>query len=529
VPAPVAPASQDTCFFGHPRGLSTLFFTELWERFSFYGMRAILILFMTAPLAAGGLAFDTAKAGVIYGAYTALVYMVALPGGWLADRFLGQRRATLYGGIVIMSGHLSLAVPTLASFYLGLALLVVGTGLLKPNISTMVGQLYAPEDARRDAGFSIYYMGINIGAFLAPLACGWLGQSQQFRDLLSSAGIEPGAAWHFGFGLAAIGMFIGLLQYLRGGKHLGAAGLEPIRPSGPGAEARQRRQLALGLLVALAAIGVPILLSATGAVAITAEAVAGAFGWVLLATVAGLFGWIFLSASWAPAERRRLTVILVLFVGAAVFCAVFEQAGSTHNLFSERSTDATLLGMSFPTTWLLSLNSLFIIALAPAFAWLWVRLGSRDPSSPAKFAVGLLFAGLGFAILIAAARLASAGVKVSPLWLVATYFLHTVGELCLSPVGLSAMTRLAPARVAGLMMGVWFLAASVGNYLGGQLASLYESLSLPALFGAVTAFALAAALLLALLVRPIEWMLGNHGMSSGSVGSTPSQQSAAKR
>ncbi len=499
--------SQDTRFFGHPRGLSTLFFTELWERFSFYGMRAILILFMTAPLAAGGLAFDTGKAGVIYGAYTALVYMVALPGGWLADRFLGQRRATLYGGIVIMSGHVSLAVPTLASFYLGLALLVVGTGLLKPSISTMVGQLYAPEDARRDAGFSIFYMGINIGAFLAPLVCGWLGQSPQFREMLSAAGIAPGAAWHFGFGMAAVGMFFGLVQYLRGWKHLGEAGLEPIRPAGPAAEARQRRQLALGLLAAFLALGLPLLLSAAGAVSISAEVVAGAFGWLLFATVAALFGWIFFSASWTPAERRRLMVILVLFAGASVFWAVFEQAGSTLNLFAERSTDSTLLGMTFPTTWLLSLNSLFIIALAPVFAWLWVRLGRRDPSSPAKFAVGLLFAGLGFAILIAAARLASQGVKVSPLWLVATYFLHTIGELCLSPVGLSAMTRLAPARVAGLMMGVWFLAASVGNYLGGQMASLYESLSLPALFGAVTAFALAAALVLALLVRPIARML----------------------
>jgi POT family proton-dependent oligopeptide transporter len=499
--------SQDARFFGHPRGLSTLFFTELWERFSFYGMRAILILFMTAPLAAGGLGFDTAKAGVIYGAYTALVYMVALPGGWLADRFLGQRRATLYGGIVIMSGHVSLAVPTLTSFYLGLALVVVGTGLLKPNISAMVGQLYAPEDARRDAGFSIYYMGINIGAFLAPLACGWLAQSPQFRDLLSAAGIAPGAAWHFGFAMAAVGMLIGLVQYLAGSKHLGSAGLEPIRPAGADAAARQRRQLSLGLLLAVAAIGVPALLSATGVVRITAEAVAVAFGWILLATVAGLFGWIFFSASWTPAERRRLVVIAVLFLGASVFWAVFEQAGSTLNLFAERSTDNTLFGTSFPTTWLLSLNSLFIIALAPVFAWLWVRLGSRDPSSPAKFAVGLLFAGLGFAILIVAARLAGEGVKVSPLWLVATYFLHTIGELCLSPVGLSAMTRLAPARVAGLMMGAWFLAASVGNYLGGQMASLYESLSLPALFGAVTAFALAAALLLALLVKPIERML----------------------
>jgi POT family proton-dependent oligopeptide transporter len=501
-----AAAGTDRGFFGHPRGLRTLFFTELWERFSFYGMRAILILFMTAPVAAGGLGFETADAGVVYGTYTALVYMLSLPGGWLADRFLGQRRATLWGGVLILCGHVSLAVPSLPSFYLGLAFVVLGTGLLKPNISAMVGQLYAPEDARRDAGFSLYYMGINIGAFLAPLACGWLAESARFRRVLADAGLAPELSWHFGFGMAAVGMALGLIQYLAGGRNLGAAGLSPA-PAAPAEAARARRQLGVGLLGAALCVGAAASLAATGALVLTAAGVSQAFSLLLLATVIGFFAWLFLSGGWTAAERRQLAVILVLFVGAAVFWSVFEQAGSTLNLFAERSTRRDLFGLEFPASWFQSLNPLFIILLAPAFAWLWVRLGSREPGSPAKFAIGLLCAGLGFAVLVAAARVAGEGGRVSPVWLVATYLLHTVGELCLSPVGLSAMTRLAPARVAGLMMGVWFLAASVGNLLGGQVASLYEALSLPALFAAVTVFALAAALLLALLARPIAAML----------------------
>ncbi len=504
---PQRPPNPDTRFFGHPRGLATLFFTELWERFSYYGMRALLILFMTAPAAAGGLGFDTAKAAVIYGTYTAAVYLVALPGGWLADRFLGQRRATLFGGCVIFCGHLCLAVPAQASFYFGLALVVIGTGLLKPNISAMVGQLYAPDDTRRDAGFSIYYMGINLGAFLAPLGCGWLAQSESFRSLLGSAGLRPESSWHWGFALAAVGMFFGLLQYVAGGKHLGAASLAPLHPVASALRARELRQLQVALGAGAAAIAIAAWLARSGVIALSAEGVGRAFGWCLGAIVLGLFGWLFLSRGWTPAERRQLKAIAVLFAAASVFWSVFEQAGSTLNLFAERSTRNELLGAAFPASWFQSLNAIFIVALAPLFAWLWARLGPRNPSSPAKFTLGLCFAGAGFALLIAAARLAESGLKVSPLWLAATYLLHTIGELCLSPVGLSAMTRLAPARVAGLMMGVWFLAAAVGNYLGGQVASLYEALSLADLFAAVSVFALVATAVLALLIRPIGRML----------------------
>jgi POT family proton-dependent oligopeptide transporter len=501
---------RDRSFFGHPRGLSTLFFTEMWERFSYYGMRAILILFMTAPIAAGGLQFDVPKAGVIYGTYTALVYMLSLPGGWIADRFLGQRRSTLYGGIVIMLGHISLAIPSMATFYLGLALVVTGTGLLKPNVSTMVGQLYGPDDVRRDAGFSIFYMGINIGAFLAPLACGWLAQSQEFKVILASIGVSPETSWHWGFAMAAVGMFFGLVQYMAGWKHLGTAGLEPVRPESPEAGARQRRWLQLGLLILLGGGALVAVLSITGAVRVTAEGLGRAFGVILLLITVAFFMWMFTVAKWTPAERRRLVVVLVLFLGAALFWSVFEQQGSTLNLFAQRNTDTTLFGYRFPPSWFQSLNSLFIIALAPFFAWLWIRLGPRDPSSPAKFTIGLVFVALGFAILILASRQAEAGILVSPLWLVATYLLHTIGELCLSPVGMSAVTKLAPARIAGLTMGVWFLALSVGNYLGGRVAGLYEAFSLPELFGAVTIYATCAALLLALLIKPVRRMLAGR-------------------
>ncbi len=510
VPPPhlgLAPKELDRAFFGHPRGLSTLFFTEMWERFSFYGLRALLILFMTAAVAQGGLGFDTAKAGIIYGTYTSLVYLTNLPGGWLADRFLGQRRATLYGGVVIMTGHICLSIPSIVTFYLGLLCIILGTGLLKPNVSTMVGQLYSPEDARRDAGFSIFYMGINLGAFLSPFVCGWLAQSEQFRAILASVGIRPETSWHWGFDAAAVGMGLGLLQYLAGWKHLGDAGMYPAPIRDEHDRQARRRMLTLGIAGTLGAAALVAALTVTGVLHMTPEGIGKVFGLILLLITVVFFGGLLGSKQWTPAERKRIITIGVLFLAAAVFWSLFEQAGSTLNLFAERSTDNRILGVPFPSSWFQSANPIFIILLAPVFAWFWIRLGRRDPSSPTKFVFGLLLVAAGFALLIIPARFAEAGVKVSPLWLTATYLLHTTGELCLSPVGLSAMTKLAPARVAGLMMGVWFLATSVGNYVGGQVASVYESFALPTLFGAVTAFALGAALLLALFVRPINAML----------------------
>jgi proton-dependent oligopeptide transporter, POT family len=485
IPALVEEPDTDKGFFGHPKGLSTLFFTELWERFSYYGMRALLILFMIAPPKQAGLGFPVSKAGAIYGLYTAMVYLLSLPGGWLADQFLGPRRAVLYGGIVIALGHFCLAVPGLSTFYSGLTLIVLGTGLLKPNVSTMVGQLYREHDHRRDAGFSIFYMGINVGALIAPLICGYLGEKVN---------------WHYGFAMAGIGMTLGLLQYVLRGRDLGSVGL---RPSGTGSKEsadRHRKTLRLGILTILAALAVLVALNLLGIVRITPERVASAGGVMLVAITISFFGWIFAFGKWSPIERKRLLAILVLFIAAAAFWANYEQAGSTLNLFAKRNTQLTVFGFTYPASWFQSLNSLFILLLAPFFAWLWIRLGSKDPSSPAKFAGGLLFVALGFLVLAPVAG----GGRVSPIWLILCYFFQTVGELLLSPVGLSAMTKLAPPRIVSLTMGAWFLADSVGNYIGGLWASVYEILPLATLFGLVGLVSLAVAAAMLVFLRPIK-------------------------
>jgi POT family proton-dependent oligopeptide transporter len=488
-----APYAHDRAFFGHPRGLSTLFFTEMWERFSYYGMRALLILFMTAPLAAGGLGFDTASAGAVYGLYTSMVYMMTLPGGWIADRLIGQRRAVLYGGIIIALGHFSMAVASLATFYIGLFLIVIGTGLLKGNVSVIVGQLYGKGDHRRDAVFSIFYMGINLGAFIAPLVCGYLGQQVD---------------WHLGFGAAGIGMALGVVQYLLGSKYLGDAGLHPAPAASPAAFQDLKKKVILWGGVVLAGLLAFALATYTGTLPITVNQVADGAGYFLLITTLVFFAWLFTGGDWTPDERKRLYAIGVFFLAAALFWSVFEQAGSTLNLFADRDTRTELFGLPFPSSWFQSLNSLYLIALAPVFAWIWIRLGSREPSTTAKFAVGLIFVGAGFGILIVAARLAAQGVQVSPMWLAMTYLLHTIGELSLSPVGLSAMTKLAPARIAGLMMGVWFLATSVGNFIAGRLSGFYEAMPLPDLFGAVTLFAVVAGLIMFALVPSMKRLMG---------------------
>ncbi len=508
---PVRPAAQrppdDRRFFGHPRGLATLFFTEMWERFSYYGMRALLILFMTIPVASGGLGFDTSKAGPIYALYVSSVYLLSLPGGWVADRVLGLRRAVFVGGVVIMTGHICLTMSSMATFYLGLVLIAVGTGLLKPNVSALVGKLYAPEDVRRDAGFSIYYVGINTGAFVAPLVTGWLAQGDGFKSVLASMGMSPHSSWHWGFGAAAVGMFLGLVQYTLGGKHLSPDGLRPVRPADPVAAAKMDRQVKRAGLGALAVLVLGGALVASGAVTLDAEAISRSFKWVLIGITVVFFAWLFLANEWTREERKRLVVITVLFVAATVFWMAYEQAGSTLNLFAQRSTDNRVLGHSFPASWYQALPAMFIILFAPAFAALWIRLGPRNPSSPAKFSVGLGLLGLAFAVMIGAATVAATGVRVSPLWLFVSYLLQVLGELCLSPVGLSAMSKLAPARIAGLAMGVWFLATGLGNYLAGMAASVYETIPLPTLFTYVTATAMATGVVLALLVRPIRRML----------------------
>jgi len=495
------PTAQDRAFFGHPRGLSTLFFTEMWERFSYYGMRALLLLYMTAPLSAGGLGFDAAQGGAVYGLYTSMVYLATMPGGWIADRLIGPRRAVLYGGIIIAAGHFSMAVPSLATFYLGLFLIVVGTGLLKGNVSVIVGKLYGETDIRRDAGFSIFYMGINLGAFLAPLICGYLGQQ---------------VSWHLGFAAAGFGMLIGVVQYVMGGTNLGDAGMDPAPAPTPAIAAQWKRQIQTWVGGGAAFVVIAGLAAYFGVIQVSATQVSDAAGVFLLLVVVGFFGWLLFSGGWTPEEKKRLYVITVLFFAASLFWSVFEQAGSTLNLFADRNTRTEAMGMTFPSSWFQSMNSFFIFIFAPVMAWLWIRLASagKEPTSPAKFAFGLVFVGAGFLILVVPARMAEQGGMVSPMWLTATYFLHTIGELALSPVGLSAMTTLAPARIAGLMMGVWFLATSVGNFIGGRVSGFYESMALPTLFGSVAGFAIFAGLVLLLLVPTMRQLLPKPGTTA---------------
>lgn len=478
----------DTSFFGHPRGLSTLFFTEMWERFSYYGMRAILILFMTAQLQNGGLGMDKTTAGAIYGIFTASVYLLSLPGGWVADRILGQRKAVLYGGIVIALGNALLAAPMVWTFYLGLGLICVGTGLLKTNASTMVGSLYAPGDNRRDSGFSIYYMGINLGALLAPLAVGYVGQQ---------------ISWRLAYLLVTVGMSLGLIQYILTQRHLGDAGLRPATPPGPA----EKKQFVLGLAGIL---GVPLLIGALQifqVTAWTAADIADGFSVLLVTCFLGIFAALWIACK-ERQERRNIAVIFCLFLGSALFWSSFEQAGSTLNLFADEKTRNEVFGLAFPSSWFQSVNSIYLIALAPLFSMMWLKMGERQPSVPAKFALGLLFVGLGFLILVPPAASADAGLRVSPIWLTGTYLLHTIGELCLSPVGLSAMTKLAPARFGGVIMGVFFMSISTGNYIGGRLAGFYESMKLESLFLYVALFAMAAAVVLGLFVKPLRGLMG---------------------
>jgi POT family proton-dependent oligopeptide transporter len=485
--ASLAAARADTSFFGHPRGLATLFFTEMWERFSYYGMRAILIYYLTATVAHGGLGFKVTKAGAVYGLYTGMVYLMCLGGGWVADRITGQRRAVLIGGILIACGEFCLVVPSETSFYLGLVLLVCGTGLLKGNVSTIVGQLYVQGDPRRDSGFSLFYMGINLGALIAPLFCGYVGER---------------ISWRLGFGVAGLGMLAGVIQFLLTSRHLGSAGLHPASTGDPEKDLRERKGAIRTLGIGAAVLAVLAALGMSGVVEISATMISDGFGWCLLGISVAIFSWLIFFGNWSAVERKRCAAILVLFVSSALFWAAYEQAGSSLSLFAERGTDCRVLGIPFPASWYQSVQPVFVVILAPVFAWLWLKMGRGEPSSPAKFALGLLFGGLAFAILVPAAYVVVGGAKVGPYWLTGTYLLQTLGELCLSPVGLSTMTKLAPARAAGFIMGIWFLSDSIGNWLAGKAASMYSSMPLPTLFGYSAGFSILAAVVLALMIKP---------------------------
>ncbi len=480
-------AQLDRSFFGHPRGLATLFFTEMWERFSYYGMRAILIYFLTDTIAKGGLGFADSKAGAVYGMYTSMVYLLCLGGGWVADRITGRRRAVLIGGVLISAGEFCLATPGEPFFYAGLVLLMMGTGMLKGNVSVIVGSLYGKDDPRRDSGFSIFYMGINIGATISPLICGWVGHTY---------------GWRYGFAIAGAGMLGGLIQYVMGGKYLGTAELRPPSTGSPEKDRLQKRNAALAVGGMLALFGLVAVLAATGTFQMSAETLSDVEGWALFGVVALVFSWLLFLPGWTPVERKRSAAVLVLFVASALFWASFEQAGSSLSLFAERNTHRSMFGYDYPASWFQTVQPVFVISFAPVYAWLWLALSRREPSSPAKFTLGLLFAGLAFAVLVPPAMMANSGVLVSQWWLIGTYFLQTMGELCLSPVGLSAMTKLAPDRAAGFMMGIWFLSTSIGNWMAGKAASLYSSMAISTLFGWVAAFTIGAAIVMALLIRP---------------------------
>jgi POT family proton-dependent oligopeptide transporter len=489
----------DTRFFGHPRGLSTLFFTEMWERFSYYGIRPLLVLFMTAALADGGFGFERQQASAIVGIYAASVYLASLPGGWIADRWLGLRRTIFYGGVLITLGHFAIALSSVLSkpaFFSGLVLIVLGTGLLKPNISAIVGDLYPAADARRDAGFSIFYMGINIGALAAPLITGYLGER---------------VGWHYGFGAAGVGMLIGLVTYrMRANDTLGPLG---VLPSGTPEQQHTVRKVTL---LGLALIGLVVLLAMTGGLTIDPVAVGSRMRDVMVVTAIAYFAYLFFFAGLDGNEKKRMVVILILAIFATIFWAAFEQAPTSLNLFAADFTDRNLFGWEIPILWLQSVNSFFVITLAPVFAALWVTMAKRgrEFSSPAKFAFGLLFAGFGFYLMVVAANLViegGPGTRVSMWWLTGSYFLQTIGELSLSPVGLSSMTKLSPRRFVGQMMGVWFLATALGNLIAGLVGGHVdpENLSeMPHLFQRTAMSLFIATAVLALMIVPIRRMMG---------------------
>ena len=487
--ADTAAASKQ--WFGHPRGLSTLFFTEMWERFSYYGMRGILLLFLVATIGNGGFGLTDRTGAAIYGLYVGFVYLMALPGGWIADRILGQRRAVFLGGCIIAAGHFSMAIPTVATFYLGLCLIVMGTGLLKPNVSAMVADLYPEGGNRRDAGFSIFYSGINVGAMIGPLVCGFLGEKVN---------------WHLGFGAAGVGMVLGLVQYRLGGKYLGQAGLR-VGDDVPGARPAIRR-LAMGVVAVFGAIVLAAVLQVTGVLHLSLYGVAKGTGFFMLGLALLYFGSIIFFSKLSAAEKKRILVIFVFFMAAVLFWAGFEQAGSSMNLFAERMTQRVIFGWEMPASFLQSVNSIFIILLAPVFGALWIRLGRRQPSTPAKMGFGLAFLAIGFLILAWGARFTTGGVRVSMLWLIVTYLLHTVGELCLSPVGLSSVTKLSPKSLVGQMMGTWFMGTALGNLIAGLAAGGFQGMSVAELFSSIAKVTGVAGIVLLVLSRPIRRLMG---------------------
>lgn len=485
---------------GHPPGLYVLFFTEMWERFSYYGMRAILLLFLLDKIS-GGMGLNESEGAAIYGLYTASVYLLSLPGGWIADNILGQRKSIWYGGLIIMLGHIILAFPAgTAIFYLGLCVVALGTGLLKPNISSIVGELYPEGGARRDAAFSIFYMGINLGSFLGITIVGYLGQK---------------VGWHYGFGAAAVGMGLGMITFRTlGQKYLGQYGNEPKKTgSSDEAAASGGNKSLIGFLVGLA--GILVILQFSGVIDMsTAQGLAKAMGTIISLVAVSYFIYILAAGGLTPIEKKRVAVLFTFFLAAALFWAGFEQQGSSLQIFADRHTDLNLFGWQMPSSWFQNFNPAFILTFSPVMAGLWIFLANRNISfpAPAKLATGLLLLGLGYLIMVVASKIAVTGQLTSPVFLTFTYLFHTLGELCLSPVGLSAFTKLSPKRYVSQLMGIWFVGASLGNLIAGLFAGGFDEENvqqMPAMFQNVAYFSLGFGILMLLFAKPLKkWMGG---------------------
>ena len=472
--APLAETTEGGTFVGQPRGLATLFFTEMWERFTYYGMRSVLILFLVGAVSTGGLGFDDQTASSIYGLYICATYVFSLLGGWIADRLIGPQRAVIAGSVLIFAGNALLVVAQRETFFVGLLVIVLGVGLLKPNISAMVAQLYPEGGSRRDAGFSIFYMGISVGAVSGSL-------------LVSLCVARYG--WHAGFALPALGMLLGLAYFLLTRKRLVECDITV--PRSPKAW--------LPVIVLVLAVVVLAGLAVAGRITIDPATVSSAASWLLGLLVAGYFLYLLAFAGLSAAERRRVYVMIVLFTAYAIFYAGFEQGGASMNLFAERYTDRRLFGWSFPAGILQGATAFYTILLAPVFAALWIALGKRgrDLSPPAKFATGLALLSVGTLVMVIPSESVASGHIVSPVWLLSTFLLQECGDLCLSPVGLSSMTKLAPPRFVSQVMGIWFLAIALGNNLAGQLSREYDATnlaSLPALFMKIFWWTLAASI-----------------------------------
>ncbi|WP_336992485.1 peptide MFS transporter [Bacillus toyonensis] len=476
-------------FFGHPKGLLTLFFTEFWERFSYYGMRAILLYYMYYSISQGGLGIDHATAASIMAIYGSLVYMSGIIGGWISDRLLGSSRTVFWGGVLIMIGHLILSLPgSISTLFISMVFLVLGTGLLKPNVSSIVGNLYSETDTRRDSGFSIFYMGINLGAFLSPFIVGTLGQQYNF---------------HLGFGVAAIGMMVGLLFFvLTRKKNLGLAGAQIPNPLTASERKKVLKQFSIGIIVIALVCFATI---PTGILTINR--------FTLLVSILGIiipscyFIFMYRSPKTTKIEKSRLIAYIPLFIAATMFWAIQEQGAIILATYADQRTQLQFAGFKLQSSWFQSLNPIYIVLLAPVFAWLWVKLNSRQPSTANKFAIGLLFAGLSFLVMIIPAYIHGTESLVSPIWLVISFLLVVIGELCLSPVGLSITTKLAPAAFSAQTMSLWFLTSAAAQAINAQLVRLYNPETEIIYFGVIGGLSILLSVILYFMAPKIQELM----------------------